>query len=82
MSGGSSVIRVCASACQERPGTIIASEFSGELIEIFARLVLAFAQREFERGAIALRFRHFARERADQLVHELLRVRIVLRLIR
>jgi hypothetical protein len=46
-----------------------AAEFPGELIEILARLVLAFAQDELECGAIARRFRHLARQCSGKFAH-------------
>src|SRR5205814_6404809 len=55
---------------QRLPGTtraMVASKTSGELVEIFARLVLALAQNDFQRGAVALRLGHLAGERAGQL---------------
>src|SRR2546423_8075373 len=48
---------------------ITAAEFSGELVEVLARFVAAFSQRELERGAVPRCFRHFAREGANQLGH-------------
>src|SRR2546423_10935026 len=46
---------------------VTASEFSRQLVEVLAGLVAPFAKRELERRAVALRFRHFAREDANQL---------------
>ncbi len=57
---------------QRLPGTaraITAAKATRELIEIFARFVLAFAQDDFERGPVALRLRHFAGEGAGQFAH-------------
>ena len=64
VSGGRSAIIVCASACQERPGTITAAKPARQLVKIFARFVLTFMQDHLESRAIALCFRHFAGERA------------------
>ena len=48
------------------PGTsrhVTAAKFSGQLVEVGARLVLPFAQRDFQRGSVARRLRQFARQR-------------------
>ena len=48
---------------------ITSAEFSGEFIEIFARLVAAFAERELQGRAVARRLWHLASEHTRQLVH-------------
>ncbi len=60
---------------------MIAPETAGELIEILARLVLAFAQNDLERGPIALHLGHFASQRAGQFAH-LRALRVQLRAVR
>src|SRR2546423_15358959 len=46
---------------------ITAPEFTRQLVEVLAGFVAPFPERELERGSIALRLGHLARENADQL---------------
>ena len=46
-----------------------ASEFSGELVEIFARFVLTLPQSQFQRRPISRRLRKLAGERAHYFIH-------------
>src|ERR1700730_10794310 len=52
---------------------IAASELSRQVVEMFARFILAFAQREFGRSAIVRGLWNLARQRANDLVHTRLR---------
>ena len=51
------------------PGDITASKLSSELVEIFARLILAFPQGQLQRGAIARGIGNVSRQNVDHFLH-------------
>src|SRR5207248_11242339 len=48
---------------------ITSAKLTRQLIEIFARLVLALAQSQLQRSAITRRFRNLSGQSLDQLLH-------------
>src|SRR5213078_96785 len=60
--------------CQRLPRAarhVTSAKLAGQLVEVFPRFVLPLVQDEFETGAIARRFRQFARQQPRYFCHTL-----------